>query len=199
MKNKLLRCHVIMLPTQDRTQSQLYIQHKPKNGLLFNARETVSRTPNREPQHLFFCSDREIREGDFYVDRLNKTVRQGCGPGNNSYPKDMRIEASNNAVVDLPCISDFFLGEYATRDGNIKTVDIEMEEYTPDSLAEYPMSYTPTLEPKLFLKTWVIIHKRKEEFTREEMYKAFCAGADFDMSAINCEYYKFTEWFDANY
>ena len=66
------KCQIVLLPTNEKVNIVLLVE---VNQLIYNVdvmRNGVSKTSN---QHLYITSDKEIKEGDWYIDDTN-TVRQ---------------------------------------------------------------------------------------------------------------------------
>lgn len=103
-----LKCYVIDMPTE---HSYLYRQKSPVHCLLFNCRETVSKTDNRLPLHLYFISNNELKEGDYFMWRSgnsgNKEIHQyhsDAGYGIKTYTNFNEDDGSSILVNHSGCM-----------------------------------------------------------------------------------------------
>lgn len=109
---------VILLPTEKATG--LFVD---KNNKLYYS--TISKRRHLgQGRHLYFLSDDEIKDGDWHIDTetnaiSNKSLKYEAAHGNDCFYK--KIIATTDDTLELP---------------------------TPESIAEYPFSYTPNFLPQ---------------------------------------------------
>lgn len=143
-KNKL-KCQVVILPTAEKASpSNLYLRNNKELQYGFK-KETLT---SKQPQHLYFVSEREIKEDDwvlcdermhilsdpeYWIGKVKKIknnwifVEEGQGE-NPEWTK--KIEASTDPSLGLPLIPQSFIKKYVKKQGNIKKVMIEAENKT---------------------------------------------------------------------
>jgi len=84
------------------------------------------------PQHLYFISNEEIKEGDWVYHYLNNELYQLFGIYK-LYPVKLefikKIVATTDPSLGLPAIQQSFLKKYVTAQGKIDEVELEMEEH----------------------------------------------------------------------
>lgn len=174
MKKEL---EVIMLPTkeipkyEETNYASGYVEHKGKlylEGTLVN---------------LFIVSDEEIKKGDWYLDGLTPIPYRSCA--DNSLPLWKKIIASTdmlgtnyNLAVEsgvnyaLPLIPQDFIKYFVEKQGNVKSVSIEMEEIKTGWLNDNDQMLeinTGRFQPKLTKDNEVIISLEEKSYTRDEV------------------------------
>ena len=160
MENKRVRAKVIMLPTEDIKGYALYTHRK---GYLIEGIYRVGE-PNGTQQHLYFTTDEEIKEGDWYFDGIDLVHKKS------KYNKDLvdgnkqtkKIVATTDKSLGLPEPSQAFIQKYCEL-GGIDEVDIELKssdlDYFFGDLKVDPIHNTVT------------IHSIKDSWSREEMFQ----------------------------
>ncbi|MFA5037079.1 MAG: hypothetical protein WC479_07885 [Candidatus Izemoplasmatales bacterium] len=112
-----------------------------------------------KPQHLYFTSDREIKEGEWMYSPKDNTVY--CASNMGILAGDFKIEATTNSSMNIPPIPTSFIKKYVESQG-IKEVMIEMTNtHVPDGWNHEV--------PKLRKDGTIIVHKIKDSWTREEV------------------------------
>ena len=172
-----LKCRVIMLLTEN--ESNLFIKTNSVLPLEFNIHLPLTGIKYKgwKYQHLYFISDREIKEGDWFIFQ-NLEIRKcidvdgkfiNCR--SNSSTKDFtsvhsdfcsKIEASTDPSLNLPLIPQSFIEEYVAKQGKIDEAMIEM---TGRDHPDYPFFKVP----KTCKDNTVIISPVKDSFTRGEV------------------------------
>lgn len=123
---------IIMLPTKD--ESKLI---KLRDEILYNDTDASDLWI---PQHLYFISDEEIKEGDWSFCSLHSYTRgpviKVTGDWNiqslNRFRKEgyeNKIIASTNPFLKLPLIPQLFLQEYVKCNGKIDKVRLELIDH----------------------------------------------------------------------
>ena len=204
MENKeKLRVIVVMLSTEKAIANGI-IKHFSTNNLSIVHKDIVHiiNDPAEAvyiPQHLYFASDREIKEGDWMLHILDKTPIK-------YYPDDYptikhaseyeyrKIEATTDSSMNIPLIPQSFIEKYVESQGEIKEVMIEMEErwssHNKEAVASDGGYYNKTVTEsvsiiKLRKDNTVIVHKVKDSWTREEhcmdmqYYMEYCQSNEY--------------------
>lgn len=178
MENKL-KVYPIMLPAK----SNKGVLWKTWNSDKLSC--TVDADDIEEFYHLYFCSDREIKEGDWFI-YGDKPTRLDKGTGE-VFSK--RIEATTDKSLGLPLIPESFVKEWVEKQGKIEYVYIKMTNRPPmmsTNLGEFIPSENANGE--------VIILPTKDSWNREELkaelFRLWEPG-DYPLT--------FDEWFDKNY
>lgn len=163
-------------------------------------------------QALYLVSDREIKEGDWVWDgRLDPQppdwpiyrVEESDDIPDKGTP-DRKIEATTNPFLGLPLIPQSFIEEYASEQGKIDEVKIEI--YSKELAERLGYDYR---KPRGVCgnnpshpEGEVIILPIKDSWNRDELKKALERGAiQFGGSNIQDQFIQseFDEWFDKNY
>lgn len=159
-----LKCKVVMLPTPEKEVGAILSQKRLDDSVvLYTGPHSTRNTAVLKNYHLYFISNREIKEGDFGLHCLpeketNYTIVK-CTKGNAVSIQEWwrNIEATTNPSLGLPIIPQSFVEKYVAEQGKIKEVMIEMDN----------------LDIVDFVKTrkdgTVIVHKVKDSWTREEV------------------------------
>lgn len=202
-----LKCKVVMLSTEKAI----------KNGIIYDPRKNsvlLCYEPNYpysilKPQHLYFISDREIKEGDIFLHEYEdgKKLIHFCAdfsPTNmirikesNTYLNSVgsyKIEATTNPSLELPLIPQLFVEKYVAEQGNIKEVMIEMTN------THIPDGWNHEI-PKTRKDNTVIVHRVKGSWTREEVAELIKkAVSDTVMACQLTSIRSFTcdEWIEQN-
>lgn len=176
---KIVQVH--MLPT-DKVDRKQHVLWTNKNGYLLH---THSSATNITPQHLYFTSDKEIKEGEWAITTRGELFK-ATKENNNSIYGDKKIVATTNPelwrdglqdvgkagysvddfVPTIPKIPLSFVKEYVEKQGNIKEVSLEYYRYQ-----EHNMPYRDSL--KLDSQGCVIISPIEEKiYTRLELFNA---------------------------
>jgi hypothetical protein len=148
MNKETINCQVVMLPTKKSRLSN-------RNGELSFADVGGSYTGNHNPQHLYFTSNEEIKEGtlkvgewvynnlsgigrvdSFNVDNKDLVIKYNNEPFivEEDYKNVQRIIASTDPSLSLPAIPESFLKQYVAANGNIdkvklQRVDVNFDEH----------------------------------------------------------------------
>lgn len=192
MKNNILNCKVISLQTEK--QSNLYY-----DNLRNVYKDYLSNATMDRKHHLYLVSEREIKEGDYFYSEFKGDKRiLKCDKFAVPFPKDKKIEATTDKSLGytcescdgkqindeeacitcggrgitgkLPQIPESFIQAYVKANGEIKSVNIEMEEY---AVGNYGMSDgEPTIDTRIKTRenNTVICHQSRT-YTREEAVK----------------------------
>jgi hypothetical protein len=188
MENKL-KCKVIILPSNEIGNGAIFVDSVDQGCLVINPKNTKVNRKDCEYKHLYLVSDREIKEGDWFINANTEQVDQY---NTHSFIEgsmtvdDKKIEASTDSSFNddikvlnreyvkalnslLPVIPDSFVEKYVNHQGNIEEVYIDMENYFIDDklpslgTTEYFKAKT---NPD---KTCIICPDEKQTFTREEV------------------------------
>lgn len=140
------KCNVVLLPQNKKgwdkgeiitlSPTELDIAKADSSSGLYN---TVA--PDNfvyQAQHLYFCSDDEIKEGDWFINIITNRI---FGPAtyadveNRRDGKDymVKVVASTDSSLGLPLIPQSFLQEYVRSNGNIKEVWLEQQRWAKES------------------------------------------------------------------
>lgn len=184
METKRIKAKVIMLPTK---QSNIVKVHEYNSLHLLKGDEHPNNTILNLgiPQHLYFTTDGEIKEGDWVVclDEIDSTVQnwsvsQAIFKYNNggNCNSDMKIVATTDTSLGLPEPSQAFIQKYCEL-GGIDKVDIELKssdlDYFFGDLKVDPIHNTVT------------IHSIKDSWNREEIYDLL-SKAEHEISGCGC-------------
>jgi len=183
LKDKI-RVKVIMLPTESKS---IIRKIDEINTLVF---DPIMKFGN---QHLYFISDREIKDFDYVVLGDGKTIHHMSPTDMVDYLESQssstkRIEASTDPSLHLPLIGEAFIQKYVKEQGDIKEVMIEMSTITWGGTVE-----TTPVEIEKVVKMrkdyTVIISPIKDNWTREEvtelMSRAFNMGYNYKGSVTS--------------
>lgn len=189
MDKTKLRCNVVMLSTEEKAEEFV----KTKNRICFDSHLkelTIVSYPNRHrmlPQHLYFTSKREIKEGDnmllknnhpkgrlrkcFYIEEdqlmIDNPKDENRGYGFCKHEEVWKIEATTDQSLGLPLIPQSFVEKYVEKRGNIKEVMIEMEYLPGYRIEADPMVHGEKV--KVRKDGTVICSPVKDMWTREEV------------------------------
>ena len=194
-----LKCKVVMLKSEHLSKDDKPVICKYNNNFLEIDYEPLL-VKDPVAQHLYFISDREIKEGDWFIDVTRDTYKKpflcDLGPTNNfiltkniNFPIEgcKKIEATTDSSLGLPLIGKSFIEKYVEKQGTIKEVMIEMVEIVncPENhhrvnleIAPYvdSITYCPkcvkSFIPKTRKDNTVIISPIKDSWTREEVKEA---------------------------
>ena len=119
------RTKVVMLPTEEDEQLRYSIYKHSENGRIemgfLNSRSTKD-----VPQHLYFTTDEEIKEGDWMMNLNGDTIYQHFGNGGD-FEQWNKIIATTDPELELPQPSQAFIKAYCEQ-GGIDEVDVEYVE-----------------------------------------------------------------------
>jgi hypothetical protein len=122
MENKdKLKCKVILLPTKGASQIGLF-----KSGTLLYYKGYTRK--EETSQHLYFVSDREIKEGDWTMNKQYKEVEHITVDIHTSTCGCKKIEATTDALLNLPLIPQSFIAKFVEEQGNIKEVLLDLDD-----------------------------------------------------------------------
>ena len=115
------RAKVHMLPTE---QS---LMCKTNGKLYFYPQENwFTRSTDTDPQHLYFTTDEEIKEGDLMMNLNGDAIYQHFGNGGD-FEQWNKIIATTDPELELPQPSQAFIKAYCEQ-GGIDEVDVEYVE-----------------------------------------------------------------------
>ena len=121
MEANRTRTQVHMLPTE---QS---LMCKTNDKLYFYPQENwFTRSTDTDPQHLYFTTDEEIKEGDWMMNLNGDTIYQHFGNGGD-FEQWNKIIATTDPKLELPQPSQAFIKAYCEQ-GGIDEVDVEYVE-----------------------------------------------------------------------
>mgnify|MGYP006104787947 FL=1 len=121
MEANRTRTQVHMLPTE---QS---LMCKTNDKLYFYPQENwFTRSTDTDPQHLYFTTDEEIKEGDWVMNLNGDTIYQHFGNGGD-FEQWNKIIATTDPELELPQPSQAFIKAYCNQ-GGIDEVDVEYVE-----------------------------------------------------------------------
>jgi len=140
------KAKVIMLPTEDKSNILL---HKQNRSLFYTQVPIKEDMLLDNPQHLYFTSDDEIKEGDWYIDDTD-TIRKSLTSDKNYWEvrkNEVKIIATTDTKLgyfqrepkspyfeQLPQIPQSFIEKYVKL-GGIDEVNVEYEH---DDTVPYP-------------------------------------------------------------
>jgi len=95
------------------------------------------------PHHVYFLSNREIKKGDWVMDRQKKNEIRKSECGGYRSNKTFRIEASTDfqLLKELPTIEQSFVDHFQSVNGNIKSVELKLDNTS--ILGESDLSVRP--------------------------------------------------------
>ena len=121
MEANRTRTQVHMLPTE---QS---LMCKTNGKLYFYPQENwFTRSTDTDPQHLYFTTDEEIKEGDWMMNLNGDTIYQHFGNGGD-FEQWNKIIATTDPELELPQPSQAFIKAYCEQ-GGFDEVDVEYVE-----------------------------------------------------------------------
>lgn len=175
MKTAMLKCNVRMLPTEKAT-SHISMRNSNSGGLSLgtlnftNDLNKIDKSNNNwTSQHLYFISDRDIKEGDYFLSDYGSFVLRNCEGGYSEYPSSLKdnkkIEATSDPSMNISLIPQSFVEKFVESQGEIKEVMIET------ILLHNLRGGEPEFETVVNTRkdNTVIIHKIKDSWTREEV------------------------------
>lgn len=210
--NQVKKVMVVMLPTENINKNGIQ-PFKGKHGLMVPCTGAQARKWSRlechtiEAQHLYFCVNEEMVEGDYvYSELTNPPTPAHCVQKNfilDIDGKDMlyadaqscmnyKIIASTDEILNLPRPSKAFIQKYC-ENGPIDKVNVEYEE---NCMGVYL--------PKRAKDNTITIHPIKYQFTREEVTilisKALYNTNNVDYSKMDLreKVSYLSEWLDKN-
>lgn len=199
MENTKLKCKVVMLPTEKESAIVKFTEEAPTifiNKLVYEP-TLAKRYKDEQNQHLYFVSDREIKEDDWMLQAGKYPVKVKAPYIIMDYDKkieattdpDLRIfgEPVINGIATfkglIPQIPTSFIEKYVEKQGKIDEVyintkltgqvryewndELQREEEIEESIIETRPDNT------------VIVSKVKDSWNREEVV-AFCKQAYID-------------------
>lgn len=199
METRKVRAKVIMLPTKNKsllhTHSELSTGCEGM-GSFQTLKLTDSKTKFKDPdwdgnipQHLYFTTDEEIKEGDWYIDDCN-LIRQAVTSDKDYWdrrPTYKKIVATTDKSLGLPEPSQAFIQKYCEL-GGIDEVDIELKssdlDYFFGDLKVDPIHNTVT------------IHSIKDSWSREEMFQLMDNYQNY-LIETDRTIKSFEEWFNS--
>lgn len=162
------RTKVVMLPTKEISNVV-----KIKYNLFF----TTSNLTNHlacDYQHLYFLSDDEIKDGDWFINELNELWRHNgiINPG--KFCKKIIATTDRSLTPSIfegppelvPEPSQGFIKKYCEK-GGIDEVMVEYEEYNPNKLNEFTSITAYRL--KVASDNTITIRPVKDSWTRQEV------------------------------
>lgn len=165
MEIKRIRSNVEMLPTGKEMNIGTDKHWFTGRHLIFNEIE----------QHLYFTTDEEIKEGDWYINSQNKPYLNRAGNTNfeGLYDKCKKIVSTTDSSLGLPQPTTAFIKKYVELAG-IDEVDLEYEDKGKYISEEFGGIAHDTWIPNLQLKVshnTITIHAIKDSWSREEVIK----------------------------
>ena len=141
MEIKLLKCSVIMLPTEDVAKLGSLAIGKFKGLFQYKSKREIEEYMDNirnedKPQHLYLGSScSEIKEGDWVI---NLHVKNCIWQADEDAvfwhtfgapdPKWLKVEATTDKSLNLPSIPQSFIEEYVSKQGEIKEIVLELVE-----------------------------------------------------------------------
>ena len=170
MENKLL-VKVIMLATENELRNGMQVY--AKDGDLIKPTDDwyikVALESSFKPQHLYFISDAEIKEGDWLygsnenrIVKAEKTAEWLNQVMDKQNPTWFKIEATTDALLHLPLIREQFIWRYVESQGAIKEVYVEIGDIAP-------VGHNYVIMGVLSDCGYVVIAKDKNSWSREEV------------------------------
>jgi len=171
MESNRKRTKVVMLPTNGKDVAML--SKRTKDGMLqsANGREGVANCNTMwQPQHLYFTTDEEIKEGDWCLKPLYKDgIKLGFGilQADSSYfggygydwEEHHKIIATTDPKLNLPQPSQAFIEKYCKL-GGIDEVDVE---YFEEAYMSGGYHYTKKPQLKVDSHNSITIHPIEEQ------------------------------------
>ena len=127
MEANRTRTQVHMLPTNGKDIAML--SKRVKDGMLQSANGTegvANCNTMWQPQHLYFTTDEEIKEGDWMMNLNGDTIYQHFGNGGD-FEQWNKIIATTDPELELPQPSQAFIKAYCEQ-GGFDEVDVEYVE-----------------------------------------------------------------------
>ena len=131
-----------------------------RNISLINERKAATNDESKYKFYaLYFVSDREIKEGDYY--RRFKSTTITNKPTGHSGCDCKLIEATTDASLNLPLIPESFIEAYIAKQGDISECEIELNEDGTVKVREWSEDY---LDEKGYVKGECIIYNPAHQF-----------------------------------
>lgn len=161
-----LKCCVVMLPSNQKARISQLIDDK-----------LVIDEPIGICQHLYFISNREIKEGEYFLSSTgvvmihNKRSYTGM-ISRRIVESDKKIESTTDPTLGLPLIPQSFVNVFVEGQGKIEEVMIEMEQESSTGYTEdRSRTFYGELSTKLRKDNTVICSPVKDTWTREEVIR----------------------------
>ena len=207
------RCKVVMIPTNEK--AQIYLREKQ---LIYH---NVLQNNYDNGQHLYFLSDEEIREGDWYMNnnvlfRADDKFDEGNNPNQNKANKKMLATTDSSLIINdwleskknnlsgnyeqsnyLPQPSQDFIKAYieAYNAGKpIEWIDVEYELKNATQIGAPIRKQDAIYGVKVNSKNEITIRKIKDSYSREEVIKLI---KQFDRG-INMPITNVDKWIEEN-
>ena len=209
METRKVRAKVIMLPTK---QSNIVKVHEYNSLHLLKGDEHPNNTILNLgiPQHLYFTTDDEIKEGDWYIDDCN-LIRQAVTSDKDYWdrrPTYKKIVATTDKSLGLPEPSQAFMEKYVEL-GGIEEVDIEYESYIKGQcncqchddgtvMLHMVACCHPTIiyQPVKNSNNIITIYSVKDSWSREEMFQLMDNYQNY-LIETDRTVKSFEEWFNS--
>jgi hypothetical protein len=137
MNKETINCQVVMLPTENMSK---LVRQISTSKLFFNLGYSV-KSGLAQPQHLYFTSNEEIKEGDWFYHGVSKALKKADAEDVRLYKDGFRyaskIVASTDSSLGLPAIPESFLKQYVAANGKIDKVKLELVDVPDFSSMEY--------------------------------------------------------------
>ena len=211
-----LKCKVIMVPVEKASENSIieYIDRSsPLCGQYYLATREIGINSshlidNYKVYDLFLVSKRKIENGDKYLRTCNISENEWIVSDEvkgevNDPDRSFKIESTSNKGLNLPIIPKSFIEKYILMKCMISNVYIDLDrikcmksDVYNKVENEHTITNCITSIPKVRKDNSVIISKVRDTFTKEDMEKAFRAGAYYESESCQEEYLDFNQWFD---
>lgn len=187
MEVKRVRAKVIMLPTENK-QDNIPLHLGVDGKLRCNYSNRYANVLVEKAQHLYFTTDEEIKEGDWYIDDCN-LIRQAVTSDKDYWdrrPTYKKIVTSTDKSLGLPQPSQAFIQKYCEL-GGIDEVDIELKSSDLDYFFG---------DLKVDSHNTITIHSVKDSWSREEMFQLMDNYQNY-LIETDRTVKSFEEWFNS--
>lgn len=176
MKTELKeKMQVVMLPTKDvkysNNECNRLIKHNKLGLIIFAKGFDIEIGKSYTQQHLYICSNKEIKANDWFINKITDKVKQRT-PAYISIVGDKKIEASTDKSLGLPEPSIDFIRKYIELQGNIEEVMVEMEFIiTNEDWTKTPIQLDGYYQPKVKPDNTISISKVENIVRYDDMIK----------------------------
>lgn len=160
-----------------------------------------------EPQHLYFTSDEDIKEGEPHIftfetfDEIIETRVETKLIVGYSYNKDVEVRkkiiASTDTSLGLPQPSPAFVEKYISEYNKGNLIEKVVVEYDGDYDEYYGGYYAETVKPKVSKDNTITISKVKDSWNRAEVI-AFTTELRQFINSGNKSIYDVDKWINKN-
>lgn len=166
---------IVMLPFNNEVnklwQGQIAMHH-PGHKLFILDEDTFSRDDLIcDPHHLYFVSDEEIKEGNWYFSKIHNKIFQSVHT-DQYFENEFKVIASTDTSLNLPQPSkewiEYFVSEW-NKGNKIEKVMVEYEQEGYIIHKSFPANVSPRFYLKINSDNTINIKPIKDSWSREEV------------------------------